>query len=348
MVELLTVLITAALGNSSSFAMSADSKPPQLHLEWSGAESCRPTKDVIDGLFRLLGTDPEQLLKEDLFVSADIQPTARGWSLMLSIPGSQGAVRRRLDAASCAEIAQAAALILSLWVQPARQSEPVLQTRTTRVALEDVPERPPSSVETAPSTRILRAPPKGSLSLVPGAVQPRRARSLVLRAFVGPSLFSGALPSLGWGWEAGLGVDLDRWDFSCVVLRLAEQQLQTNEPAEVVGRFGIWATRARVAHRYRIAPRLELRPGIWAVVGRLHAEALGSSLLEASTPSDGDWGAAGLGASLFTRFRYFTANLELGGGLPLGRPTFWVGQHRLYQTSGFVGFCVLGIGLAFP
>lgn len=345
---------TTPSGNSnrthSAASSDANRAAPRLRIEWDGAENCRPTNEVLDGLRRLLGTDPELLLDEPLLVSANIQTTSRGWSLALSIPGRRGPIERHIDAASCAELAQAASLIISLWIQPSKPKEPppdrhVVATSSKLSKLEHAPSGP---VEPAAGRRLIPPPELTSrVQLGFGAIRVRSSSRLRLRGFAGVTLLYGALPSAAGGVTAGIAASLKRWEGGLALLWLDSQPITTLEPLSVSGRFGLWATTARIARSYRLHDSLRLQPGIWALVGRLHAEASGSSV-QSATPSDGDWGAGGVGLTLLMNLRRFAATLELGGGLPFGRPAFWVGEQLLYQTSAFVGFGTIGMGVSFP
>lgn len=321
----------------------------RLRIQWDGTESCRPDQDVRDGLHRLLGTDPEKLLDEPLLVSARIQRVARGWSLVLSIPGRQGPIERHLDAASCADIAQAASLIISLWIQPSRPKDPTLErdavVSDTGVTKPIPTPSDPVEPRTYRSRPFLDLAPRVRLGF--GAMRVRSSSTLRLRAFAGLTLLHGALPSVGGGVTAGIAASLKRWEVGLAVTWLDSQTLTRLEPIAVSGSFGLWATTARITRSYRLYDSLRLHPGFWALAGRLHAEAASVSM-QSSTPSDGDWGAAGVGAGVTWSLRRLVATAELSGGLPFGRPAFWVGEQLLYRTSPVVGFATLGIGAVFP
>src|SRR5512145_1603196 len=93
--------------------------PSLLNIEWVGDPHCQPNTDVIEGLRRLLGAIPDSLLDAKLVVHAELRSELGGYSLMLNASGPLGPLERQIAAPSCSEIAQAAALVLSLWIQPA-------------------------------------------------------------------------------------------------------------------------------------------------------------------------------------------------------------------------------------
>lgn len=373
LMELLTVLAAAPFGNplgsgassdasQTSSALSSDVNrtgsatssdvnrgSPRLRIDWGGSESCRPINEVLDGLHRLLGSDPELLLDEPLLVSAKIQTTSRGWSLALSISGRRGPIERHIEAASCAEIAQAASLIISLWIQPSKPKAPLPERDVAATSSKPPDLGDAQSGPVEPEGRSPISPPElaSRVQLGSGAMRVRATSRLRLRGFAGLTLFYGALPSAAGGVTAGVAASLNRWEGGLALLWLDSQRITTLEPLSVSGRFGLWATTARIARIYRLHGALRLQPGVWALVGRLHAEASGSSV-ESSTPSDGNWGAGGVGLTFLLNLRRISAMLEFGGGPPFGRPAFWVGEQLLYRTSAFVGFGSIGMGVVFP
>ena len=323
-----------------SAAIAAD----RLRLEWRGTEQCRPTSDVFDGLRRLLGGDPNRILSYSYEVVAEVQQLTHGWSVALSARGENGAMSRKLLVPSCEEVAQAVSLVISLWVQPAPVADSIVsQDEGTRVTRLDNLE--PDRGGALP--RWTRPPTAGGqVLLIRRDSVSLRARHWRFRALAGGVAMAGAVPDLGWGFSGRVGLDWDSFRFEGIFVALQPKEVATSNAA-VRARFALIATGMRVALALPVTARLNVQPGVWALLGRLHGEASGSEL-ESSTPSNEGWGAAGV--CLEAQLKLGRATLQFGGGngLPFGRPRFFVGQDLLYQTPPVTWHAEFLIGFAFP
>lgn len=354
--------LAIAASTAAVSATAASNEPVEssghLRIEWSGDARCHPSADVVDGLHRLLGAAPEAFLAQDLVVSANIEERSPKWILVLSVLGAQGPIERRLEAASCTEIAQAAALILSLWIQPAQSasasSDQVTPSMRKAMPLRStVPEAPPDP-DAAPSARrrVLEAPIPSHLTLHRRAWRVRSEPPVLGYGFVGVSEFYGALPDWGWGVLVGAGAKLSAWRLELRLLWLSPQQrasVGVDSQPHGQGSFQLIAPGVCLARAWRLTTNLNLQPGLWSYVGRLHGEASGSAAMAASTPSDDGWGAAGLSMDARLRIgRLLLFGVGVGGGLPFGRPRFFVGDQFLYRTKAAIAFGTFTLGATFP
>jgi hypothetical protein len=86
-----------------------------LELRWDAPQSCPSGDDVRAQVIDAVG-DPEEPRTEVLQAEGRIEQTQDGrWSLELTLAGSG---TRTLDAGSCAELADAAVLIMAIAIDP--------------------------------------------------------------------------------------------------------------------------------------------------------------------------------------------------------------------------------------
>jgi hypothetical protein len=345
--SIVAFLLAGTIRSEARELVANTAKPPRefLHIEWQGSAACRPTKDVFEGLWRLLGGDPNSILTQELVVRATIGEQSRGWTLALSAVGSNGPIERTLSAPTCSEIAQAAALVISLWVQPAILPQPLAEQdevgRVRPSAAADPETAPRAATEPRFATRVqLR---RDSWEVGP-------ERRLRLQLALGPTAFSGALPRWGWGITGRVGLVFRSWHADVLLVWLEDQQVWISRPAPLGGRFGLMASGIRVARGWSLASFLNAQPGIWALIGRLRGEAMGQGTgdVTLATPSNGGWGAFGLGLDSEWRIRRVILTLGAGGGLPFGRPRFFLGNELLYRTPPVTWFGHLQVATAFP
>jgi hypothetical protein len=330
------VLVVAGAVCAESPPASRLPSPELLSIEWVGSPNCRPAQDVFEGLRRLVGVDPNKLLTQKFVVRANVQQLSDGWTLALSSKGPNGPIERQLTVPSCSEVAQAAALVISLWVQPTDESE----SRGAR----DEPG----------AFRQLTAVEAGQLGLASGGDQESSTRSGVrlrreyfqaghgrhfrMHWALGVTAVAGALPAWSWGLTGRVGVILGAWHVDGLWLWLGSQQRWTitGSAQPLGGEFGLLASGMRLAYALPVTAFLNVQPGIWSLLGRLHGEGLGT--LAQFTPSNDGWGAAGLGLDASLSAGRFSLAIGGGNGLPFGRPRFFVGDTLLYQTPAITWF----------
>jgi hypothetical protein len=326
-------------GDSQGVAVARE----RLKIEWSGSGSCRPTSEIVEGLRRLMGGNPDLLLTQAFLVRAMIEPETHGWTLVLSAQGSHGPFERKVFAPTCTEVAQAAALITSVWLQPAIFPLPG--------TAQEEPSRPSSAIATEavaePShrARAVRTPSSGSLQLRQGTVTLGRSMHLRSELAFGTIALHGALPDWGSGLVGRIGASALDWRIDALFLWLAAQTTSAGTTA-LAGRFNLVASGLRIAYAVQLASDLNVQPGIWSLLGRLHGEGQGE--MSKSTPSNDGWGAAGLGIDGNLVLGRLSFALGGGYGLPFGRPRFFVGSNLLYKTSAVAGFGHLLVAVAFP
>lgn len=338
------LLATRVVRADPSFDL-AQEKQATIRVEWLGSRDCRPAADVLDGVWRLIGRESKEVPGHELAVRAEVLAVPNGWSLTLSSTGPNGPAERRLIVPSCDELAEAAALVISLWIQPT-SAEAVKARETRDSPAEFSTKRQLEKIEIEPPRGRTLAPRQVRVSLRSGRVGVARARNIHFRIALGGTVFSGAVPGWSFGIMGRAGVAIRAFHLDGLLLWLDPRQRWTIATQPIGGEFGLIAAGLRVAYPWQVSSGLNVQPAFWALAGRLHAESLGS--ISRSTPSNDGWGAAGLGLDAQLSFGPVSFALGGGNGLPLGRPKFFVGDKLLYQIPPVAWFGHLLVAVAFP
>jgi hypothetical protein len=201
---------------------------------------------------RLLSSSEQ--LRQPLVAQGQVNREPDGFRLELSIWQADRPMQRSMRAASCSELASAAALILALVVDPG-------------LAV------PPSEPEVA-------GPPATLPDAVRPAPEPARRSGPVVSwgAFGGMSVDSGALPAVAPGLTVGVLGEIERLRLRVggVWFPLSKQYV-AHAPSEpqTGGKFSLLAAQARGCYRFLDQPALGACGA--AEVGSLHALGFGTA-----------------------------------------------------------------------
>lgn len=347
LIGIATLLVTGIVGAAplSQGQVEDAARSVPVRIEWAGSVACRPTTEIVEGLRRLIGSESSPSPNLALEVDAVVESIEGGWTLALSATGRHGALHRNLVAPNCSELAQAASLVLSLWVQ----STDIVDGSTPRPS--PIPVQSAVSAPSNDQARIAEASPRSfvrqsRLSLRRQSWDTRPGRRLRLQFAIGATVFSGALPETGLGISGRVGVSLDSWRLEALGLWLESQRVWAGSRPTLGGEFSLLASGLLASRVIPIFHALNALPGIWAIAGQLKGASLGDVVQ--STPSRDGWGGAGVALDTEIRVRRLRIILGGGGGLPFGRPRFIVGEALLYQTPPVTWFAHLQAGTAFP
>ncbi|HVY32311.1 MAG TPA: hypothetical protein VHB79_37500 [Polyangiaceae bacterium] len=114
----------ACLACLSLLALASHAQGAQelLRFEWKAPDGCSTREQVLAHAEKLLGRAPEAALTEALALSAEISADPRkpngGFQLLLSSRSATSTATRDVSADSCQELADAAALLLALTIDP--------------------------------------------------------------------------------------------------------------------------------------------------------------------------------------------------------------------------------------
>ena len=168
----LAVLLTIALARGAEAAPSAGDR---LRLTWSAAEGCPSEQELLAEVDKLLGDRaPRAASKEPVAVKATVSREAGGsFVVRLETPGEGSTQARELRGATCNAVADAAALILALMVDPdaamAPEESAPSEPKTPGINSAKAGEESSSNTEPIPPPRSASAP------AAPSAPPPTRA-----------------------------------------------------------------------------------------------------------------------------------------------------------------------------
>jgi hypothetical protein len=242
-----------------------------LAFSWQAPAGCPSRDEVSAEIARLLGGNIRVPQGGEIKARAQVAhgPT---WSLTMETELAGRPGRRSLDAASCQDLANAAALIVALMIDP------------NAVAAHAPPPRPvaapPSAVATPPATEPGPAP----------KAEPRAVAFLVGIHAVGSY---GTLPSIDAGLGGGIGLAGRRWraELRGTYGLRRDQKAWAAAPAGAYGEFNFWAVAFAGCFNFG-RQDLAFGPCADAEVGVTSAKGLGVSQ---SLPANTLWSALGAG-----------------------------------------------------
>lgn len=296
-------LLVAAL-SAASDAQAAS----QVMLTWTAPSDCPSQADVLAQIDALTPATTEPA--RPLLVDAQIEARETGGlTLQLSVGGAE----RRLDAATCAELAEATAVIVAIALHP------------------DAPPSPPSSVAPAPARDL------------PSDHEETSVR-VALRGF---GLFDvAALPSPSPGLGAALGLRWPNLRVEGFFAMFAEQSATVDNPAGAGAEVGLALGGLRGCLGLG-APTVEVEACGSFELGNLSASAFG---VDAPRQGSALWLAPGLELDVGYPL---SASVGLFGSMglltPLGREHFDLREiGAIYQPPKVSARGALGIEVRLP
>lgn len=313
--------------------------PGSIEIDWAGPADCANADGLHDRVIELLGADTSVRLE----ASATVEPLRTGFRLSLVIDQGAGHVVREVEAQTCAELLQAAALIIAVAANPEPvEDEPPPPGTTTDPPPSPRPEEPlPSAeptVEPPPHDRDAPAstPPRG---------RPRRswvslAPELGLGTYVTTPLTIGVGGRIGWR-RGSWGIELSATHWLGRVLSI-------DRSAEI----GLSLTHGSLRGcAVPTARRVELPLCGGASMGVFNARPRQG--LEDPRPSAIPWGAitAAAGAVVPLTRRWAVA-VHAEALFPVVRPAVAVDTRgaplALYRVPPLAGRLVLGVEFRLP
>lgn len=296
-----------------------------LALDWDAPNGCPDEDDVEKLVSQRLG-EHSTTSTSQLSASGRVVRTPAGFALTLSTPTGE----RRLESARCDELAQSAAVILALLIDPRA-----------------IPQTPPAAKpEPAPDPSPEPEPvPDSAENPQPSAAasDPRRAHGFIRAELVGDA---GLLPRVGIGPGVAGGVILDR-----TTIELSGSYLPGHDVRDAGSDVGdLRAFIGRLGACQALLARPNLGPCGFVEYTRLVGR--GDSGLEPARDVDATvWSllaAARVSGGIGPAFGWM---LEIGIGFPLEGASFKVGAgdaaRSVHQTGGVVGRARAGIELRF-
>lgn len=186
-------LVLAGLLMLPGRAALASETPPHIALRYNAPEACPDDAQLIASVERFLGQPLREAREQQLSASVAVQGGAAGYAAKLTFTSPRGVEERFAEDADCGKLAEAAALLVALAIDPERVQ--------ARQAAAEAPE--PPEPEPEPSSPPAAKPPAASEPCPAPAPSPAPER----HAFASVMTFAGVgvLPQLapGLGFDAG-------------------------------------------------------------------------------------------------------------------------------------------------
>ena len=355
----LPVLLTALyLGGAP---VSPASRAP-IEVRWEAPPTCPDETAVRAAVEHHLGRRLAEIQDRRLSIIATAHPAESRWSLTIFTVTQEGTQERSLQYHSCSLLADAAALLIAMSIDPqvlGRLDPAALELLGRSEDPSPVPEPAPSPVlEPAPAPVSGPPPPDSSATppeLEPSPSPPASPRPAPTRRRLDPrgavrasgSLGYGDLPSAGGGLSLGLALRLGRFQAELLGGGWFLRSIKLDLPGSAGAVFDLWALALRGGYVVRAGRRFEAPLLVGLEAGQIHVR--GVQLANASiarTP----WVAIALSPGVAFVPRPFLA-IVLGVDLlvPVTRPRFLVNSGVEIFRPQPVGFRTsLGLEFRFP
>jgi hypothetical protein len=308
------------LGTLARAAASQPAPLGEVELDWVAPPECPTGAQVLEDARGLVTSDHQANPAERLTVRAVVELLADNrWRLSLTV----GASKRRVEAASCAELGRAAALFLALLVDPLRREMPAAP--------------PPSEPPPEPAASSRPPPPVPSARTEPRSPPEPALVRLALGA--GGGLDYGTLPAPVLLGTVGASVGLGAWEFD---VRGSLGGKHTRRLGPGTG-ANLVPTIVELEGCYAVpfGTSVRLGPCLGGEVGVMHGRAFG-----VANPRSGYWPWIGVDASLAFTFsfgRHVELRAAAGGSLPLYRPAFRLGDQAVSEPGIALRLGALGL-----
>src|SRR5512133_1274284 len=298
-------ILTASLASAQASPVDG-----RLSLEWSAPSGCPTSEQVRADLHSLLVRSRRES-PEPIAVTVTISPShPRAYRLILISNGNA----RELQSDSCTQLAQAAALMMALMLDPGLDLKADPDAATIKAA---APPPPPLPITRA-ATNAHAAPAAPSM--------PPRSPGLVGSMDVAGRVEVGAWPTWNYGAVLGVGLGIANWRFSTRVGLGSTVRLDAGQGARlefVPITLGLESGYSFPFRAWSIEPRLGVELG----VNRSRAFELETA--KRTTLS--------LAAIAMARVNRRIANMQIwlgvGSALPVWRPRWMVGGVALHELG---------------
>lgn len=355
--------VLAALGIAWTIAWKAFAQPPpesKIQLNWNAVQTCPSGDEVRAEVLRLLGARPTPS-KEGISVQARVSQEASSYLVRLEVKSSEagGPARiRELRGPSCKAVADAAALIMAMMIDPSAAMDTQPDQNEPK-ASPPAPSSPPASSAglPEPAPPSMAAPGKNSIDnsskstdFIEKKAGPRantntKNPSPSLHSFGWFALDLGSMPTLAPGLGIALGVGLGAQRIELGISAFPEATYRLASHPDAGGRVDL------LAGTFDTCRTLSGKILQWGScgafeIGRLHAEGFG-----VPRPGQADlfWFALKAGGFVAWRPMGKTAlTFRLDAVVPLVRARFILENlDALYAPSALCGRAYMGLLVSF-
>jgi hypothetical protein len=333
----LLLLVRTAVGEPSA---PEHAGKHAVALHWVAPESCPDSQSILARVEGLVG----QALSESATVPFTVEMRASRndlsvWTLNISFRGGENPTSRTVTAATCDELADAAALFIALAIDPNLP----LATRPTAGTAGDG--EPAAAAPAAAQVTPPAAPgPRAETREAPGPKRELAPRA-PLRIHVGAleAIWFQRLPGVAPGLVLTTGLSRYRWRIS------AELGFYPKQHADApTGRTGgdLWLASAELNLAYSLPQnRIELAPYLGFELELMHGVGTGQLRPEQGTTTIAAFSA---GARLeYSVSRSWALLVRAKGSAPLNRPSFHTGDTEVFRPSWLGVEVGLGAAISF-
>jgi hypothetical protein len=325
-------LVRTAAGQSSAPAHAADH---EVALNWVAPESCPDSQTILERVEGLVGqavrASPTALFSIEARVSRDDGPA---WTLHMSFRGGENPTSRTVTAATCDELADAAALFVALAIDP---NLPV----AGRPASSESGDGRGAAAAASATTPVVPLSPGAEARAARGP-QPEPAPRPPLRVHVGAleSIWFQRLPGVAPGLVLFTGLSRYRWRVSAELGFYPEQHADAPN-----GRTGgdLWLASAELNLAYALTQsRVQLAPYFGLELEWIHGAGTGQLRRDQGSTA---LVAFNTGARLeYSVSRRWALLARAKGSAPFSRPSFYTGDTEVFRPS-WLGI-EIGLGAA--
>lgn len=317
----LAIAIAAGLGPSGE-------PPTWLDLRWRAPAGCPGRELVLARLRELTGDDVTSA--STVVIDAEVTRRRDGFGLVLRTVTTAGNTAHELGSADCRALADAAALVAAVAIDPI-----VTEARL------------PAPSETAPA----RAPEdERPVDPPPQPITPVRERGrlrlarFILRADA--MVEYGSLPTESFGPVVSVGMIGPHWRVELAGIYQGPRTAYVDREHTAGTAVALWAARARGCG-VPVVRVLEFPLCVGLEGGQLRARRLGDA---STTEVDArPWGALSIGPAIGVSPRPFIAIFAgIDAVVPLGRPRFYAAALAVHQPAAAAVRATIGLELRVP
>ena len=337
------VTIFCALGASFAFSLvplRANGDEPDVRLSWTAPNPCPSEAAVRQRVLELTTT------LESIDAQADVTKDVTGFHLVLRVKAGQSEGERRLDAPSCAVIAESVAVIVAMG---AAAAVPAATATSADAGDATHPPTDPAASEVAPTmSENVPAPAPAPAPAPSGGRAERHASAALsvagsrLRAFPYAAFDIGTMPSAALGGGVGVEVGVAA-HVSLAVLgaawmhetgRLAQDSTQGAELKLFTGQIS--AAYALSSAKFELAPHVLLE------LADMRGNGFGAN--HTNTSASAQWLSLGVGATVrWHANRWISVVLAADGVAPSSRHAFVITEGgTVHQPSVVAARAYLG------
>lgn len=343
------------LGAVLSPAPGPDDEDQGVELSWRAPGGCPTQADVAQRIERALIDRPRTVEDERADVDVEVTENGGGYALVIEVRLGQRVGRRTIEGDACEALADVAALVVAIALDPAGEADfetlasPEEVMVPTPVSGAGVPDETSDGLDDdrAPDPRSNAGPPSAVEPAGDPVVDPRQGSSRpVFFAQAGAGVGVGLLPAVGPSITLAAGPRGQFWAATLGGTLWFRREGRVPDHPEVGGELRLWSIDARGCGIPRLGPvSFPVCGGLAA--GMLHGRGVGE--LEPRTARSA-WVAvrAGPGIEVWP-VRAFGVWLRAEAVFVAARPTFEVPDRGLVWRANVAALdAALGIAVRFP